>query len=363
MGRVLDILGGRRVIGISLVVLGVTTALLSFTFHFFFLVFMFGLVSSIALSGASTTNTGALLARWFRRRRATVMGLNTGGVSLGGLIMVPFAVYLIQAADWRWAWAAMGLIILVLAAPLALLVLRDDPGEMGLQPDGAPDPPERAQADTEARKKGPLEVEKWSESLHSPPFWQLSGALTVCGTTTAIISFHFIAFSADQGIPGSKAALIFGVMMFMNTIGSVSVGFLSDRFSAKNLLAATYFTRGLAYVILLTVPGEVGLWIFAVVAGTSWIATNPPTTTLTADIYGLRALGTIGGISFLFHQLGGASSILLAGILYDVTGSYTLPFAIAGSLLFPAAFAAFTIKERKYSVRYQTAASAAEAPG
>ena len=363
MGRVLDILGGRRVIGISLVVLGVTTALLSFTFHFFFLVFMFGLVSSIALSGASTTNTGALLARWFRRRRATVMGLNTGGVSLGGLIMVPFAVYLIQAADWRWAWAAMGLIILVLAAPLALLVLRDDPGEMGLQPDGDPDPPERAQADAEARKKGPLEVEKWSESLHSPPFWQLSGALTVCGTTTAIISFHFIAFSADQGIPGSKAALIFGVMMFMNTIGSVSVGFLSDRFSAKNLLAATYFTRGLAYVILLTVPGEVGLWIFAVVAGTSWIATNPPTTTLTADIYGLRALGTISGISFLFHQLGGASSILLAGILYDVTGSYTLPFAIAGSLLFPAAFAAFTIKERKYSVRYQTAASAGAAPG
>ena len=67
MGRVLDVLGGQKVIGLSLIVLGLATALLSLTFHFLFLVFVFGLVSSIALSGASTTNTGALLARWFRR--------------------------------------------------------------------------------------------------------------------------------------------------------------------------------------------------------------------------------------------------------------------------------------------------------
>ena len=144
--------------------------------------------------------------------------------------------------------------------------------------------------------------------------------------------------------------------------GSISVGFLADRFSAKNLLALTYFTRGLAYVILLTVPGEIGMWTFAVVAGTSWIATNPPTTTLTADIYGVRALGTIGGISFLFHQIGGAASILMAGVLYDLTGSYQLPFALAGSLLFPAAIAAFTIKEKKYSIRYQPPVPARRSP-
>jgi hypothetical protein len=46
--------------------------------------------------------------------------------------------------------------------------------------------------------------------------------------------------------------------------------------------------------------------------------------------------------------------VLLAGFLFDLTGSYTLPFAIAGSLLFPAALAAFTIKEKQYSIRYRT---------
>ena len=56
----------------------------------------------------------------------------------------------------------------------------------------------------------------------------------------------------------------------------------------------------------------------------------------------------------LIHAFGSALSIWLAGVFYDLTGSYTVPFAIAGALLFPAAISAFTIKERKYSVRYQT---------
>ena len=86
------------------------------------------------------------------------------------------------------------------------------------------------------------------------------------------------------------------------------------------------------------------------------LATGSLTNTLTADVYGLRALGTITGVSFLFHQIGGLSGVLLGGFLYDVTGSYTLPFAIVAATLFPAALSVFTIKERKYSALYQAAA-------
>ena len=55
----------------------------------------------------------------------------------------------------------------------------------------------------------------------------------------------------------------------------------------------------------------------------------------------------------MFHQIGGLSGVLLGGFLYDLTGSYTLPFAIVGSMLFPAALSAFTINEGKYSMRYR----------
>ena len=94
-------------------------------------------------------------------------------------------------------------------------------------------------------------------------------------------------------------------------------------------------------------------------AGISWIATAPLTTALIADVYGVRALGTISGVAFLVHAFGSFISIWLAGELFDLTGSYTVPFLIAGLMLFPASVFAFAIKEKKYSSRYQAVEPAA----
>ncbi len=98
-GRLFDRTGGRHMIMASLIIVGLVTILLSLTFHILFLIFMFGFVSALAASGSSLTNTAALVARWFRRKRATAIGINATGLSLGGLIMVPFAMYLIQATN------------------------------------------------------------------------------------------------------------------------------------------------------------------------------------------------------------------------------------------------------------------------
>jgi MFS family permease len=188
-------------------------------------------------------------------------------------------------------------------------------------------------------------------------------AYFICGATTFVLSVHFVPYAIERGVSPAMAATAFGLMSGLNVAGSIGAGMLSDRFGRKNLLALVYFTRGCAYILLLLIPSSLGLWFFAIVAGFSWWATAPLTTSLTADVYGLRALGTISGVSFVFHQLGGFSSVLLAGFLHDLTGSYTVPFAIAGALLFPAALFAFTIQERRYSTRYQQPAAAGMATG
>ncbi len=353
-GHFFDRFDGRKIILWGLVLLGLSTVLLSLTFHFLFLFFMFGFVVSIAMSGASTTNTMSLLGKWFRRKRATAMSLNVVGGSLGGLLLIPFGMYLLQATNWRVTWVTFGIFVLLLAVPLAYVFLRNDPAEVGLQPDG--DAQDDAQIAVTQRQRGVLEVDQWRQSFRSAPMWQISAAYTVCGVTTGIIAAHFVPYAIGQGVSASLAATIFGVMMGLNVLGGLGAGMLGDRFGRKNVLAAAYFFRGVGYVLLLLIPGSLGLWIFALFAGFTWIASVPLTTSLTADVYGLRALATISGISFLCHQVGSFASILFAGYLFDVTGSYTIPFAIAGSLLFPAALSAFTIKERRYSSRYQTVA-------
>ncbi len=364
IGRIFDWQGGRRVLLFSMIVFGVATVLLSLTFHFLFLVFLFGVVSGIAASGTSLSNTMALVSRWFRRRRGTVTGINATGLAAGGFLIVPFAAYMLEATSWRITWAILGMLVLGLGVPLSYLFLRDDPSKMGLQIDGDPEPPVEWPTEIPARPRGPLEVDRWAQAFRSWPIWQLSGSYFVCGFTTSIISIHFVPFAIGQGISPVLAATIFSFMMALNMVGSLGAGYLSDRFGgSKNLLALVYFCRGSAYVLLLLVPGAMGLWVFAAVAGLSWVATNPLTTSLTADVYGVRALGTIGGISFFFHAMGAVISVPMAGFLYDATGSYTIPFAIAGSLLFPAALSAFTIRERKYSSRYTAAPAISGASG
>ena len=365
LGRALDVLGARKVILVSLSVYGLTIALLSLTFHLLFLVFILGFISPFALSGTSLTNTSALVAKWFRRKRATAVGFNSAGISLGGLLLVPLAMYLLEATSWRITWAALGLIILVVAVPMAFLFIRDDPAKLGLGLDGDAAPPDEVTNEPSGRHLGPLEIDEpgsWARSLRSWPLWQMSGSYAVCGFTTFILSVHFVPYAIDQGVSPGTAATIFGFMMGLNLLGVTGAGMLADQIGGrKNVLAMVYLLRGSAYLLLLLAPSTMGLWAFAALAGFSWVATASLTTTLTAEVYGLRALGTISGLSLLMHQIGGSASVVFAALLYDLTGSYTIPFAIAGALLFPAALSAFTIDERRYSIRYREMAPAVAA--
>jgi MFS family permease len=353
VGRLFDTFGGRKVILGSLAIFGVTTMLLAMTFHILFLILVFGVLMSIAWSGASLTTTSAMLSRWFQRKRTTVLSLSTAGASAGGLLLVPLAMFVLQRADWRAVWVVLGALVLVVALPLAVAFLRDDPADLGLLPDGDQPSADDRQLNSGRTTEGPLTSDAWHKALRSWPFWQLAGAYCVCGFTTAILTTHFIPYAIDRGFAPATAATAFGVMNGLNVVGVIVMGMLADRCGRKNLLALVYTARGGAYALLLFAPDPWGLWGFAAIAGFSYWATAPLTTSLTADVYGLRSLGILSGMTFLIHQVGGAASIQFAGLMRDVAGSYTLPYTVAGLLLLPAALSAFSIREQQYTGREQ----------
>lgn len=363
VGRLVDTWGGRQVILVSLPIFGVATLLLATTFHLVFFIGIFGLLMSMAWSGTSLTTTNALLSRWFERQRATALSLSTAGASAGGLLLVPLAMYVLQRTDWRMTWMALGALVLVVALPLAVVFLHNDPTDMGLLPDGAQ--PAAAGSPTRPARAapGPLETDAWRVALRSWPFWQLTGSYFVCGFTTAIVITHFIPYAIDQGFAPATAATALGVMNGLNVVGVLVMGALADRWRRKDLLAVVYAARGAAYALFLLAPGAWSLWGFAAVTGFSYWATAPLTTSLTADVYGLKILGTLNGLAFLVHQVGAAISIQLAGLLRDLTGSYTIPFTLAGLLLVPAALSAFSIREQQYSGRFRSAPTSASNAG
>ena len=353
MGYLFDKYGGRLVISIALAMVGISVVFLSRVNSISAFILIYGIFGSFAASGVSFVTIHSLLAKWFYRRRGLVMSLSATGGSIGPFLFAPFSAFLIETFDWRTAFLVVSAVILFMAVPLASLFLRDDP--LGKIPDSEMDDlmgQNNEDVVEKVQMVGPLFTKRWKEALSTSPFWQLSAAYLVCGITTNILSVHFVPYAEDQGVPKITAASIFGVMMLLNSVGVLSAGILSQHFSQNKVLGSTYALRGIAYLTLLSIGGTTGMWAFAFIAGMSWIATVSVTSSLVADIYGGKNLGMLNGMSNMAHQIGGALSVLVAGELQALTGSYEIPFAIAGATLVFASLASFSVKEKKYSYRY-----------
>ncbi|MSQ09285.1 MAG: MFS transporter [Dehalococcoidia bacterium] len=354
LGKLYDRFGAKPIILVSLTALGAGTIVLSFVNQLWQLYVVYALVLSAAAGGASFVTTGPLIAKWFKRKRGTAMSITSAGASAGGLIMVPFAAYLMLLTDWRVTWGVLGGMTLLIGLPLVLLVLRETPGVMGLEADGGPGgSDERSRKAAIPRCPGPLECDNWREAFSSWPIWLLLLAYFVCGVTTTALAIHFVPIATARGLEPGPAALAFGVMMGVNIIGVLGAGWISDRTGRKDLLALVYAVRGVAYALMLFLPSAGALWLFAPIAGLSWIATVPLTYSLTAEIYGLKNMGTLSGVVTMSHQLGGAAAIFIAGWAFDRYGSYTVFWAAGASLLAVASVLAFLVRERALSARYQ----------
>lgn len=249
LGGLLDRIGGRRVILCSLVILGLSIAALGLTFNILFVILIFGVIAGTAFSGTSPSNTGALVAKWFRRRRATAVGLNAAGVGLGGLVVIPLAAYMIQATNWRLTWLFLGLMVLLVAVPFVYLFVHDDPDKLGLKPDGYLITPEENVSSIATARPGPLHTARWREPFASWPIWQLSIAYFVDGFTTANLLVHFVPYTIGRGTSPATAAMVFGFMMAFSIIGSTIVGMISDRAERKTVLTFIYALRACTYIV------------------------------------------------------------------------------------------------------------------
>lgn len=353
VGFLTDKYGGRPVLVISLVVMALATIGIAAISNVFGLIVLYGFVISFAAGGVSPATTGVVIAQWFDRKRGTAMSILIAGGSAGGLIVVPFLSYILIEYGWRVAWVIAGSLALGLGIPMLLLIVRSKPSDMGLHIDGKePTINESGEAEVVVRPVGPDFVEKWEDALVTKPLWQLSFGYFVCGITTASISVHFVRWAISEDINTGTAALAFGLLSAINAAGVLVVGMLSDRLQRKNLLGAVYLVRALAFVSLIVVPGEQAIWAFAVIGGMSWLATVPLTASLTADVYGVRNLGTLFGFANMSHQIGGAGAVMLFGWAFTRLGSYDIAFAIGAATLLAAGIVSLSIREKRHSVRY-----------
>ena len=348
-GRLADRWGPRRVIVISLALLGLGGIALSFVHSLWQFYLAAGVVMAIGSGGAALSTGSAVVARWFHTHRGMAMGLAAGGMSAGQLVVIPLASWFVLGHGWRFSALWLGLGLLVLVLPVAAWLVRNTPEERGLRPLGASGTAlTAAQAEAEQRA-GRVSI---SEAAQTLPFWLLMGTFFVCGyTSVGLIGTHFIPHALEHNFTPMQASTALGVMGALNIIGTIGSGWLCDRVGRRVPLAIFYFVRGLSLLFLLYVWNAPSLHFWAALFGLNYISTVPPTTTLTANIYGRFSMGELSGWIYFSHQVGAAIAAALAGWVYEWTGSYGPAFVSAALLAFAAAALALMIREQPIRVR------------
>ena len=353
IGYLTDKHGGRIVMSLSMVVVGGGSFLLGASINLWMIALVYVPVVSVGMAGILFVPASALASRWFKRKRGAAISVLTSGASVGGMLMVPFMAYMLETVDWRVTWMVIGGIMLA-ASPLLWFVLRNNPRELGLWPDGDDGPADDVAATSNSGlgRQGPLAVDRWQNAYKSNPMWVLMFGYIVCGITTGSIVVHFVPYAISEGISLKTAALAFALLNLINLAGVLSTGIISDRILRKNLLTIVYAVRGLAFISLVVLPPGMGLWVFAIVGGMSWLASVPQVGALTAEIYGIQRAGTLNGMLTLVHQIGGAAAVFGAGLAFDLAGSYKPFFLVAAATLIFASLVSLALRERECSVRF-----------
>jgi MFS family permease len=285
-----------------------------------------GIIIGIGLSGTTFPVVFGVISRTLPAdKRSWAMGVSMSVGSLGQFVLLPGSDALISAFGWSAALlllAALSLLMLPLSAALTEPQLR-----AGRQP-----LPVREVLDEAFRHRG---------------FWLLSFGFFVCGFQVVFIATHLPAFMTDGGLDATSGAMALALIGLFNIAGSYLAGFWGGRVSKPALLSAIYAARlGVIAIFLMFPLSEWSAYTFAIAMGLLWLSTVPLTNGTVATIFGVGNMSMLGGVVFLFHQLGAFLGGWLGGYLYDIAGSYDIVWMIAMGLSVVAALLNLPIKER-----------------
>ena len=315
VSRMADRVGPR----LMLVLIGVafTGACFGMAFAVGFVAFYLSFSALRALGqGALTINATLLVNQWFVAHRGRAIALMGLGFPLSNAILPPLSRFLIDHLGWRDAYAVLGVIVLLLIVPAALLLVRNRPEDVGLFPDGADAPPSSEQA-----RPGLPDVDD-RRVLSSLTFWLMAAPLATPGLVTTALIFHQTSIFEERGLSTTLAAAVFVVFAFASASTSMVAGFVVECTGPRALFI---FAMGMLLAVLALSLAVNSAWMAVVYVAAMGIAGGSMRIVqdvMWAHYYGRFGLGRVQGSAMMIAITGAAIGPFPLAVFRDFTGTY-----------------------------------------
>lgn len=309
IGWIVDRFGPRRMMisgilmaGMALVGLSLTTSLWAF--------YVFYLFNALAYVAGGPLPNQVLISRWFDRARGRAMGFAYVGIAVGGTVVPLLAHWLIQNYGWPIALRTIGILIVVIALPLAFFVKDNPDGREGQGASG--------------RSTVSLKSILTNRYFYLLAIGSMCSIAAVGGTNQNLKLY----LSLDQGISQQQVAGLIALLMASSIAGRLLMGWLADRYHRKYVMLLIYALVAAAIPLLFVIDRPGMPFLFAVIFGIGLGGDYMIIPLMAGDLFGVRVLGRVMGIILTADGVAEATAPWLVAHLRDTSGSYDPGFLL-----------------------------------
>lgn len=325
MGRLADRFGRRIMLTMAALLLGLSCFYNSIVsgpimlFIGFFLLRYFG-------QGSLTLIPNTLVSQWFVRYRGRALSFAGIGGIVGGAAFPPLVNMLIERYGWQDTWLILGAALVLFFAPLSYYLVRNQPEDIGLLPDGA-----TVRAEVEEEAAPAFQEDAWtlSEAVRTRAFWYLMICSAIPAMIYTGITFQFFSMMSLKDIDRQSSAYVLSLIPIISFSFSLMSGFMVEKVKANRLLSTSFGLSILMPCILMVADNYPSVILFAVLWGATQGMINIPMGVLWPSYFGRKHLGSIQGVTTTAMVIGSALGPIPFGWAYDTFGDYNVMLIIS----------------------------------
>lgn len=276
------------------------------------------------------------VTRWFVDKKGLALGIMFSGYGIAGFILSPILQSIIDSNGWRIAFAILSIILLCIVLPSALF-LKKDPSEVGLMPLGEIKSNLKGSTKKISIEKRDMQFQKQDytvlEAMKTGAFWLFNLAVVFMMLGYFMAQVNMVPHATDKGLPTASAAFAMGIFAAFKSFGTLSIGSVSDKIGTKRALGFCLLLGTIVLFWLIFVRQPWMMYLFSIFFGLAYGGSMPQIPRLSSELFGLKSMGGIMGVSMMISTLGTSLGPVLGGAIYDRVGNYGIAFAIGSVII------------------------------